>query len=41
VYEIVQVELQEKMNFPADAGLLGDKILATALMFGDTIKGRA
>jgi hypothetical protein len=27
------------MNFPADAGLLGDKILATAIMFRDTIKG--
>jgi hypothetical protein len=29
----------EKTDFPADIGFLGDKVLATATMFRDTIKG--
>jgi len=44
--EIVQVELQgmrereKKIYFPADTGFLGDRVLATATTFRDTIKGK-
>jgi hypothetical protein len=40
ICKTVQVELQKKKtDFPADTGFLGDKVLATATMFRDTIKG--